>query len=149
MKSVKVVALLVVSIFLLTGCGSQKLTCTLSEEEDGMIYTSEVIMTFKDDKVNEFTMNMDMKLNDDDMITMWDSFVSTMNSTFEPVEEDGIKISTAVDEDNHAFRVTYEVSLDEASEETIEEYDLSDMINSDETLEEIKSGMEEEGYTCK
>ena len=104
-----------------------------------MIYTSEVIMTFKDDKVNEFTMNMDMKLNDDDMITMWDSFVTTMNSTFEPVEEDGIKISTAVDEDNHAFRVTYEVSLDEASEETIEEYDLSDMINSDETLEEIKS----------
>ena len=138
MKSVKVVALLVVGIFLLTGCGSQKLTCTMSEEEDGMIYTSEVIMTFKDDKVNEFTMNMDMKLNDDDMITMWDSFVSTMNSTFEPVEED-----------NHAFRVTYEVSLDEASEETIEEYDLSDMINSDETLEEIKSGMEEEGYTCK
>ena len=113
MKSVKVVALLVVGIFLLTGCGSQKLTCTLSEEEDGMIYTSEVIMTFKDDKVNEFTMNMDMKLNDDDMITMWDSFVSTMNSTFEPVEEDGIKISTAVDEDNHAFRVIYEVSLDE------------------------------------
>ena len=121
----------------------------MSEEEDGMIYTSEVIMTLKDDKVNEFTMNMDMKLNDDDMITMWDSFVSTMNSTFEPVEEDGIKISTAVDEDNHAFRVIYEVSLDEASEVTIEEYDLSDMINSDETLEEIKSGMEEEGYTCK
>ena len=95
MKSVKVVALLVVGIFLLTGCGSQKLTCTMSEEEDGLLTTNEVVMEFDDEKVSQVTMTVDMKITEEVSDDEWEASKSFMTGIFEETNENGIQLSTA------------------------------------------------------
>lgn len=52
-------AFLFVSTLFLTGCGKDnKVTCSMTIEEDGVKITSEVIATLKDDKVDNATAKM-------------------------------------------------------------------------------------------
>ena len=149
MKSVKVVALLVVGIFLLTGCGSQKLTCTMSEEEDGLLTTNEVVMEFDDEKVSQVTMTVDMKITEEVSDDEWEASKSLMTGIFEETNENGIQLSTAVDDSEHAFRMVLDIDLTKASADALEEYGLEDMVNSTATYDEIKANAEDDGYTCK
>ena len=119
MKSVKVVALLVVGIFLLTGCGSQKLTCTMSEEEDGLLTTNEVVMEFDDEKVSQVTMTVDMKITEEVSDDEWEASKSFMTGIFEETNENGIQLSTAVDDSEHAFRMVLDIDLTKASADAL------------------------------
>lgn len=52
----KAVVLGLASLFLLTGCGSKKVTCTQDMSEAGMKITAKVVTSFKNDKVDSFTV---------------------------------------------------------------------------------------------
>ena len=68
---------------------------------------------------------------------------------FEETNENGIQLSTAVDDSEHAFRMVLDIDLTKASADALEEYGLEDMVNSTATYDEIKANAEDDGYTCK
>lgn len=150
MRGVKYLGVLVVSLFFLTGCSSEKtLTCTNSEESSGITSNQKITVTFVDDEVTYVKMSIDNEATDDTIIDNWDTFVSILESAFEDTEEDGIVLTTENDTDNYTFSISLEIDLEKASEDALSEYSLDDIASSSATYDEVKEAAEEEGYTCK
>ncbi len=150
MRGVKYLGVLVVSLFFLTGCSSEKtLTCTNSEESSGITSNQKITVTFVDDEVTYVKMSIDNEATDDTIIDNWDTFVSILESAFEDAEEDGIVLTTENDTDNYTFSISLEIDLEKASEDALSEYSLDDIASSSATYDEVKEAAEEEGYTCK
>ncbi len=115
-RGVKLFGILAVSVLLITGCGNNEktLTCTNSEEDSGLKMSQEVTMTFKDDKISYVKMSIDNEATDDTIIDNWDMFVSILDSQFKESNEDGVKLSTDNDTDNHIYNVSLEIDLEKS-----------------------------------
>ena len=150
-RGVKLFGILAVSVLFITGCGNSErtLTCTNSEEDNGLKMSQEVTMTFKDDKINYVKLSIDSEATDDTIIDNWDVFASMMGSQFEESNEDGINLSTNNDADNHIFNVSLEIDLEKANEDVLSEYGLDDITDGNASYEDIKENAEADGFTCK
>ena len=149
-RGVKLFGILAVSILFITGCGGEKtLTCTNSEEDSGLKMSQEITMTFKDDKISYVKMSIDNEAIDDTIIDNWGMFVTILDSQFEASNEDGVKLSTNNDTDNHIYNVSLEIDLEQASEDALAEYGLDGITDANATYEDTKKDAEDAGYTCK
>ena len=150
-RGVKLFGILAVSVLFITGCGNSErtLTCTNSEEDNGLKMSQEVTMTFKDDKINYVKLSIDSEATDDTIIDNWDVFASMMGSQFEESNEDGVNLSTNNDADNHIFNVSLEIDLEKANEDALSEYGLDDITDGNASYEDIKENAEADGFTCK
>ena len=150
-RGVKLFGILAVSVLFITGCGNSErtLTCTNSEEDNGLKMSQEVTMTFKDDKINYVKLSIDSEATDDTIIDNWDVFASMMGSQFEESNEDGVNLSTNNDVDNHIFNVSLEIDLEKANEDALSEYGLDDITDGNASYEDIKENAEADGFTCK
>ena len=150
MRGVKLFGILAISVLFITGCGNQKtLTCSMSEEDDGLSMNQELNVVYEEDKIANVRMSMDAKITDDQYQEYWDMFVSTMESQYEEKNADGIKVSTKSNDDNYTFNITLDVDLEKASADDLATYDLEDLADETATYEELKEQLEESGYTCK
>ena len=147
----KLLAILAVSVLFITGCGNNErtLTCTNSEDSDGLTMDQEVTMTFKDDKVTYVKMSIDNKATDDLIIENWDMFASMMESQFEETDSDGVSLTTENDATNHTFNVSLEIDLENASEDASAEYGLDGITDENSNYEQTKEDAEADGFTCK
>lgn len=150
-RGVKLFGILAVSVLLITGCGNNEktLTCTNSEEDSGLKMSQEVTMTFKDDKISYVKMSIDNEATDDTIIDNWDMFVSILDSQFKESNEDGVKLSTDNDTDNHIYNVSLEIDLEKASDDALAEYNLDGITDENATYEDTKKEAEDSGFTCK
>ena len=150
MRGVKLFGILAISVLFITGCGNQKtLTCSMSEEDDGLSMNQELNVVYEEDKIANVRMSMDAKITDDQYQEYWDMFVSMMESQYEEKNADGIKVSTKSNDDNYTFNITLDVDLEKASADDLATYDLEDLADETATYEELKDQLEESGYTCK
>ena len=150
MGGVKLFGILAISVLFITGCGNQKtLTCSMSEEDDGLSMNQELNVVYEEDKIANVRMSMDAKITDDQYQEYWDMFVSMMESQYEEKNADGIKVSTKSNDDNYTFNITLDVDLEKASADDLATYDLEDLADETATYEELKEQLEESGYTCK
>lgn len=150
MRGVKLFGILAISVLFITGCGNQKtLTCSMSEEDDGLSMNQELNVVYEEDKIANVRMSMDAKITDDQYQEYWDMFVSMMESQYEEKNADGIKVSTKSNDDNYTFNITLDVDLEKASADDLATYDLEDLADETATYEELKEQLEESGYTCK
>ena len=150
MRGVKLFGILAISVLFITGCGNQKtLTCSMSEEDDGLSMNQELNVVYEEDKIANVRMSMDAKITDDQYQEYWDMFVSMMESQYEEKNADGIKLSTKSNDDNYTFNITLDVDLEKASADDLATYDLEDLADETATYEELKEQLEESGYTCK
>jgi len=148
-RGVKLFGILAISVLFITGCGNQKtLTCSMSEEDDGLSMNQELNVVYEEDKIANVRMSIDAKITDDQYQEYWDMFVSMMESQYEEKNADGIKVSTNND-DNYTFNITLDVDLEKASADDLATYDLEDLADETATYEELKEQLEESGYTCK
>ena len=106
-------------------------------------------MTFKDDQVTKVRMSIEATATDDDIKEYWGSFISAMESQYEEVDEEGVKLTLTNDEKNYKFNMTVEVDVTKASEDALVEYDLEQLADTTATLEEVKKEAEADGFTCK
>lgn len=149
MKGLKLLTIVVVGLLCLTGCGEKTLTCTNTEEDSGVKMVQEAQMTFKDDQVTKVRMSIEATATDDDIKEYWGSFISAMESQYEEVDEEGVKLTLTNDEKNYKFNMTVEVDVTKASEDALVEYDLEQLADTTATLEEVKKEAEADGFTCK
>ena len=150
MRGVKLFACLAVSILFLTGCGGEKtLTCTNSEEQNGINIDQKITMTFKDDKVTDVKMSIDSKASSDLIENNWDTFASMMDQQFEEKDENGVSLKINNDASNHTYRVELTVDLEKATDDALSEYGLDGITDANASYEDTKKDAEDAGYTCK
>lgn len=146
MKGLKIFTILLAGL-LLTGCGETRLTCSNSEESDGILETQEVIVTFKEEDITRVAMNYTAEAASDEAKEYWSMYTAFLEEAFETTEAEGVKLS--VNNDDYRFNLTLEVDLTRASEAALSEYDLDELINSTATYDSIKAEAEENGFTCR
>ena len=126
-------------LLLLTGCGGNKLTCTvdMSDELDGFgTMEAEVVFHFDSDwkKVEEFDMEMIVELSDEFEDEAMDLFKGQLEEMCEG--DDAPKDCEVKVKGNKA-------TLTASGDSEIME------IEEDMTKEEVIEAMEDEGFTCK
>lgn len=153
MKKISMVLFGLTAIVLVTGCGAQnteqKLVCTSTEAEDGMNIEQTISMTFKNDKLNHMTMDVNSKITDKDVKNNWDMFTQYMDEQNKETEKEGISLKVTKDDKNYEYKVTIDVDLEKADKEALETYELSDLLDDNSTLEDNKKSAESDGFTCK
>ena len=149
MKGLKLLTIVAVGLFCLTGCGEKTLECTLTEEDDYMKMVQTMSLTFKDDQITNAKMSIDTTVKSENAQENWSDFVDMMESQYEETDADGVKVTTEEDADNYSFNLTVEADITKASEETLAEYDLADFADNAGTYEENKEEAEANGFVCK
>lgn len=129
----KLVFVLGLGLFLMTGCGKKELTCTGTVDEEGVKVNMEVTAKFKDDKVNE--VSAVMSFDDEEMTKQYCSLFELANS-FE--EDETKKIKYTCKEKSIVFENYAQVV------ETDEEVKITGV-----TEEEFRKQMETLELTCK
>lgn len=127
-----VIGLVVIS---LTGCGGNKLVAT-KETEDQMMgnYKEEIVITFKNDKVE--TMEMSMEFEDEETAQGMYGLLSLGMSMSEDSELEGMEVK----QDGKKIIMIMDAAAYAASEGASDE---------DMTKDAIKAALEEDGYTVK
>ena len=139
-KTLKALALALVMgliIISLTGCGGNKLVATKKVEDEMMgNYKEEIVMTFKDDKVE--TIEMSMEFDDEKTAENMAGVFGFMMSM--PQEEGESLAGMNVKQDGKKLVITMDAKTYAQSEGASEE---------EMTKEALKAALEEEGYTVK
>lgn len=148
MKKIKFLLVAVVAVLFVTGCGNN-LTCTKTEEESGIKVSQTISMDFNGNKVNYVKMTVDSVAIDETIKDNWDIFVNILDGQFEPKNEKGIKLSTNNDKNKYTYSVSYEVDLNKADKDALEEIGLENLLTSTDSREDVKKDAEADGYTCK
>ena len=150
-RGIKLFGFLAVSVLFITGCGNSEktLSCSMSEEDDGISMEQTVDLNFSDDKVTNVKMSINTKVTDSTYQENWDMFVSMMESQYEETSTDGIKVTTENDSDNYTFIISVDANLEKASKEVLSDYGLDTFTEEGITYEETKQEAEDAGYTCK
>lgn len=146
-KNILTIAVLLVAVVSLTGCGSKdkKLTCTVtSDKAEGALLlgdSQKVEVTFKDDKASKISMEMTLKAESkeeaEEYKTQYDQLLDMSSSS------EYVKTTTKVD--GTSLVVISEIEdISKLSEE-----DQKDAVGEDITYDGLKKSFEEQGYTCK
>lgn len=142
-----------VSIMLVTGCGSSNssktLVCKNTQKQDGVDIGTTISMTFKNEKINRVKMDVSTKFTGDDAKDLWSTFVEAMDSQNEEVNKDGVSMKVSKDDKKYEYTVTLDVNLDKADKDTLATYDLDDLVGDDSKLEDVKKEAEEDDFTCE
>ena len=150
MKKLKLLFIGVFVVLLVTGCNTEKtLTCTNSIEDSGIKMEQEIVMKFKNNKINYVKMIVNSKATSDVIKSNWDVFASTMDSQYIPKETNGVKLTTSNDKENYQYNITLEVNLEKASNDSLKEYNLDGIADEDSSIDEVKKSAEKDGYKCK
>ena len=135
LKSLALIVTMGLVLVSLAGCGSNKLVATKTTEDPSMgNYKEEIVMTFKNDKVDTIKMTMEFD-NEETAETMYSlySFGLSMSEE-ESIEGMDVKL------DGKKFIITMDAST----------YAESEGVSDEEmTRETLKKALEEDGYTVK
>lgn len=134
-KALLMIAVIIVALFALTGCGD-KLVATKTTEEEGltgevMKYEEKIEIKFKDDKVN--SVKMTFKFEDKEQAETMKSMFDLMTAM---MDED-----SAMEVKQSGKKLTIELDAEAYSEMSGEEANMS--------KDDIKKSLEEDGYKVK
>lgn len=143
----KYLGLLVVMVFgfaFLTGCGSTKtLTCTRSEDEEGMEMNTTMNVTFDNDVISGANAIMEFKVPEEYLkVLPIEKFAEEIEKEFIGSIPEGVTTDTKSKGDT--ITITMDIDVDKLDNKSKEEMDLDGS-----SYEEVKKSLEEEGYSCK
>ena len=138
------------STLVLTGCGGKTLTCTLDQSQSGIDMKSKMIINFddKDEAVKKVDVEMNITVDDETKKVMeqtgmsMEAFSKTMSSNFDELKEEGYTDDSKVS--NNTIKFKANINSDKLSDEQKQALNL----NGD-SMDSIKKGLEESGFTCK
>ena len=148
MKKISMIFLSLLVIVLITGCGTteekeQKLVCTTTESEDGMSIEQVISMTYKNDKLEHMTMEVNTTITDS---TVKEKAMDEDNEEF---DKDGVSLKVNVNDQNYEYNTILDIDVENASEEVLNEQGFEDLKNDNSTLEDSKKAAEEDGAVCE
>ena len=130
-------------VILLTGCGREKtLSCKMVGIGDNEGMTQAYDLTFdKKEMLKSGKMKIDYKL-EEDMLEYFEAFKSQMKKEFDSDDYKGIDVKFS-DNGKDTININFDFDAKEASKAMGE--DLTD----EDTYDNIKKSLEDDGYTCK
>lgn len=153
MKKFGMIFLGLASIILVTGCDTteteKKLVCTSTQNEEGMSIEQVISMTFKNDKLNHMTTDVNTKVTDEKVKQNWQVFVETMDEQNKESNKDGVSLKVTKDNENYEYKVTLDIDVENASKEALEAQGFGDLSGDSGALEDNKKSAEQDGFTCK
>lgn len=142
MKKVCSLFLVVLSLVIITGCGSSaknEITCTQKEDDDKVSVT---VRTDKDDKITSVKMSVEMKAPSKSEL---DSTYEIMKASSKEMNKvDGVKYNVSKKDLN--LIIDTEVDFKKVSDEVKSELNIE---NFETTGAEFKKNAEADGATCK
>ena len=151
MKKIKMIFLCLLAVVLVTGCGAnkeKKLVCRTTEEEEGMSIEEVISMTYKNNKLNHMTMEVNTTITDSDVKDNWEAYKEFMNEDNEEFSKEGISLKVNVDDDNYKYNTILDIDIEKASEEDLKEQGFEGLKDDNSTIEDSKKTAEEDGATC-
>ncbi len=154
MKKISVVFLGLLTVLLITGCGveepkEQKLVCTSTQSEEGIDASQVISMTYKNNKLNHMTMEVNTKITDSKVQKNWDEFKKSMDEQNQEFDKDGVTLKVTTDDQNYEYKVALDIDVENASEEVLKEQGFEDLKDDNSTLESSKADAEKDGFNCE
>ncbi len=154
MKKICMLFLSLMVMVLFTGCDEvseheQKLVCTSTENDDSMSTEQVISMTYKNDKLNHMTMEVNTKITDADAKDYWKYFKESMDEDNEEFNKDGVSLTVSYDDENYEYKTVLDIDVLNASEEVLKEQGFEDLKEDNSTIEENKKLAEEDGAVCE
>ena len=142
----KVLILGLACTLFLTGCGSKKLTCTISEEDSGMKMSGEVVFTFdgKGETIKKGNFNMNVQVEE-----KYAEYLDEMEEEFKEDYGDLKEVAdVSINTKDNKISVNIKYNAAKLNEDQKDELYFNGLY-SDENYENTKAEFEEDGYTCK
>lgn len=143
MKKLMMVFVLALMTFVLTGCGTETLNCTMSQTQTGMTMNQEMNATF----VNNEVTKMDIKINaelDETYATAMDQIKASIEENLKQYKENGGKVE--VSSEGNTVEANVSLDLSKMSKDQKKALKMTDVYGTKSaTLKEL----EKQGYTCK
>lgn len=132
------------ALFLLTGCGN-KLTCTKTDDSDGVKSYNKMTFTYNDNKIKNVAMRMEIGIPEEykDIAGVLES---SFKAEFSPFEEYGATLKTEIKDDKMIGTLEYDATnLKEEELKSMEKNFLYISGNKAKAREALESN----GYKCK
>ena len=147
-KIYSLIAVLLCSTIMLTGCGNKKLKCSKDYSDtygNNIKMTQDVDVDFKNDKIQKFVMNMNFELPDS-FESYASNYLEQLKSQYESTygKYNGITVTVNKTSD---MKFTISVNVDYKKLSTTDKTTLK--ISGSEKYSDNKISFEQQGYTCK
>lgn len=144
MKKIVMPIMLVVLALVLSGCGKKEtLTCTMTQDESGMVMNSKMEAIFEGNEVTKMDLNITAEVDES-----LSAYVPTMKEAIETqyakYKKDGVTVN--VSNKDNTINADLSFNLKKMSEEDKKALDL---IDTKGTKAATKKELEKQGYTCK
>ena len=138
-------AIFLLSIFCLTGCGTKTLNCSMVNDANAELkINQDVIVDFKKDQMVKFDMKTSVDLSDN-YASYADELEKNLKKEYEKYDKkEGLEVKTT--KTNKKVTLRFYANLDKMSEKAKKEFDI---VDSGQTMSDVKKTLEEQGYSCK
>lgn len=143
MKKTLMALAAVVMMFILTGCGTETLTCTMSQDQTGMKMDQKVVATFENNEVTKMNMKIDVNL-DDSYKAYADTMKTMLEEEYKTFSDNGGKVE--VTGKDSIININIDLDLKSMTSDQKKNLEMTDTFGTkDATAKEL----EKQGYTCK
>lgn len=134
-----------ISVLCLTGCGTKTLNCSMVNDANTELkINQDVIVDFKKDKMVKMNMKTSVTLSDN-YASYADELEKNLKQEYEKYEDkEGLEVKTT--KKDKKITLTFIADLNKMSDETKKEFDI---VGTGQTINEVKTELEEQGYNCK
>ena len=139
--------LLIILLILMTACSKDKvLTCSISSRDSTVITTEQMILTYQKDKLKTYELQKEIKaLSEEtkDYLVYYNISNESLKQKLESIN--GIEVT--LDNLSDSFKLTIKQDLSVVIKQEIE--NIIRTFDYDQDINQIKTDLELEGYTCK
>lgn len=143
MKKLVMSLAVVVMMFVLTGCGTEKLTCTQTSKETGMTMDQKIDATFVNNEVTDLNIKLDVKL-DDSYASYIDTMKDMLEKEYKTYSDNGGKVDVTTED-----KIIHINILMDAKKMTDKQKKALDMTDVYGTKKATAKELEKQGFTCK
>ena len=134
--AVVVIAAIVGVLFLIGIIGGKTLTCTYSQNTEGLSMNQKATIKFKNDVASKGQLVITLKLIDKSKSSQWNQLVSTVKSSIQ--SQDGLTITDKNDANNYVYTITAKADYKKIT--------TGELVNAN--YETAKSYYTSSGYSC-
>ena len=145
MKKKLMMSLLLISVFVMTGCGAEEkvLECTNESDQGFMTMVENEKVVFKGESVIEYSEDVDIVVNELYM-DYKDDYIAILKEEFAKFEN--MKgVTFTMNETDEGLKVSLKAVIADVEDENLDDLQLARTASYDETLK-LRN---ENGYTCK
>lgn len=139
----KVFPLIIICVFLITGCGEKKLECNASDSSNGVELKTKIVAKFKKGLIKTLDMELDNNLENYSGSSQY--YISVIKKVYDTYNDlEGVDVT--FDEKDSNIKVIIKVDVDHMTGKSLEKFNFFDLNGE---FKNLKSEFEAKGYTCK